>query len=66
MTDRLVCAWCGQRFDRPAAMGRPPIYCSHAHRQRDWEYRKMMGLLADKDDEIARLKAKLRKVKRSR
>jgi hypothetical protein len=55
MTDQLVCEWCGVGFDQPHRKGTVPRYCSNAHRQRGFEQRKLIGLLADKDDEIARL-----------
>jgi uncharacterized protein YprB with RNaseH-like and TPR domain len=66
MSDRLICEWCGSEFDRPAVKGRVPLYCSNSHRQRAHEQRRLARALADKDAEIVRLKAKLRKVARSR
>lgn len=32
-TERLVCEWCGEGFDRPHKKGPTPRYCRPAHRQ---------------------------------
>jgi len=53
----LTCAWCGEDFERENRMGHPATYCSHAHRQRAYEARRMArdtGISYDKAAAIVR------------
>ena len=44
MTKRPRCAWCKKAFT-PPKQGRPPRYCSAAHRQRAYELRRARAML---------------------
>jgi hypothetical protein len=44
MTKRPRCAWCKKAFT-PPKQGRPPRFCSAAHRQRAYELRRARAML---------------------
>lgn len=58
---KIVCEWCGEKFNRHSMKGPKPRYCKPSCRQRDFERRKMANAIYIPDDLLDELYAEARK-----
>lgn len=45
VVEPCICEYCGFEFERPHRKGRPPKFCTPAHKQRAYELRKVERLI---------------------
>ena len=55
VTNALTCQWCGRTFRRSSTRGPVPRFCSRSHRQRAYEARRTVAVLAGQLGEVDKL-----------
>lgn len=59
---KLICAWCGEEFERLHVKGPTPRYCRPSHRQRAFEARQLDKRIGQLEQDVRTLTERLDKL----